>query len=267
VIPLLRRSIAQGRYVLLAVLLLLFAFQLIIIAQAAEVERSNAFASVANLMPAFMQRGLGSRAMLLATFRGTVTFGYFHPVVCILVAILAMYFATEPAHEVEAGLVDLELARAVPRHRLITRSLLVAIAALAGATTMMALGTWAGARIFDTGGMAMPTLSLRVQLLANLFAVAACLAGFALMMATFSRRWSTSFTTVGVVAVLAYMVDFIAIGWPPMETVAWLSPFHYYPALSVVAGDAPTARNIGVLLAAGAAFVTTAYWQFQRRDV
>lgn len=264
---LLRRSIAQGRYVLFGVLLLLFGFQLIIIAQAAEVERSNAFASVANLMPAFMQRGLGSRAMLLATFRGTVTFGYFHPVVCILVAVLAMYFATEPAHEVEAGLVDLELARAIPRHRLVTRSLLVAIAALAGATVMMALGTWAGARTFDTGGMAMPTLELRAQLLANLFAVAACLAGFALMMATFSRRWSTSFTTVGLVAVIAYMVDFIAIGWPPMRTVAWLSPFHYYPALSIVAGDAPTARNIGVLLAAGTAFVMTAYWQFQRRDV
>jgi ABC-type transport system involved in multi-copper enzyme maturation permease subunit len=264
---LLRRSVAQGRYVLLGVLLLLFAFQLIIIAQAAEVERSNAFASVANLMPAFMQRGLGSRAMLLATFRGTVTFGYFHPVVCILVAVLAMYFATEPAHEVEAGLVDLELARAIPRHRLVTRSLVVAIAALTGATIMMALGTWAGARVFDTAGMAMPTLALRAQLLANLFAVAACLAGFALMMATFSRRWSTSFTTVGLVAVVAYMIDFIAIGWPPMRTIAWLSPFHYYPALSIVAGDAPTARNIGVLLAAGAAFVTSAYWQFQRRDV
>lgn len=264
---LLRRSIAQGRYVLLGVLGLLFAFQLIIIAQAAEVERSNAFASVANLMPAFMQRGLGSRAMLLATFRGTVTFGYFHPVVCILVAVLAMYFATEPAHEVEAGLVDLELARAVPRHRLVTRSLLAAIAALAGAIAMMALGTWAGARVFDTQGMAMPTLELRAQLLVNLFAVAACLAGFALMMATFSRRWSTSFTTVGLVAVIAYMVDFIGIGWPPMRTIAWLSPFHYYPALSVVAGDAPTARNIGVLLTAGAAFVMTAYWQFQRRDV
>lgn len=266
-IPLLRRSIAQGRYVLLGVLLLLFAFQLIIIAQAAEVERSNAFASVANLMPGFMQRGLGSRAMLLATFRGTVTFGYFHPVVCILVAVLAMYFATEPAHEVEAGLVDLELARAVPRHRLVTRSLIVAIAAVTAATLMMALGTWAGARIFDTEGMAMPTLELRAQLLVNLFAVAACLAGFALMTATFSRRWSTSFTTVGLVAVVAYMIDFIAIGWPPMRTIAWLSPFHYYPALSVVAGDAPTARNIGVLLTAGAAFVATAYWQFEQRDV
>lgn len=266
-IPLLWRSVAQGRYVLLGVLWLLFGFQLIIIAQAAEVERSNAFASVANLMPGFMQRGLGSRAMLLATFRGTVTFGYFHPVVCILVAVLAMYFATEPAHEVEAGLVDLELARAVPRHRLVTRSLLVAIAVVAAATIMMSLGTWAGGRIFDTEGMAMPTGQLRAQLLTNLFAVATCLAGFALMTATFSQRWSTSFTTVGLVAVIAYMVDFIAIGWPPMRTIAWLSPFHYYPALSIVAGDAPTGRNITVLLAAGAAFVATAYWQFQRRDV
>jgi ABC-type transport system involved in multi-copper enzyme maturation permease subunit len=266
-IPLLRRSLAQGRYVLVGVLLLLFGFQLIIIAQAAEVERSNAFASVANLMPAFMQRGLGSRAMLLATFRGTVTFGYFHPVVCILVAVLAMYFATEPAHEVEAGLVDLELARAVPRHRLITRSLLVAFAAIGGATAMMALGTWTGARVFDTEGMAMPAPALRAQLLMNLFAVAVCLAGFALMMATFSRRWATSFTTAGLAAVVAYMVDFIAIGWPPMRTIAWLSPFHYYPALSVVAGDASTGRNIAVLLATGAVFVATAYWQFQRRDV
>jgi RNA polymerase sigma factor (sigma-70 family) len=41
---------------------------------------------VAELMPAFLQRGLGSKAMLLATFRGTVAFGYFHPVVCLIVA-------------------------------------------------------------------------------------------------------------------------------------------------------------------------------------
>ena len=38
-----------------------------------------------NLLPEFLQRGLGSKAMLLATFKGTVAFGYFHPVVCMLV--------------------------------------------------------------------------------------------------------------------------------------------------------------------------------------
>jgi len=34
-------------------------------------------------------RGLGSRAMLLATFKGTVAFGYFHPVVCLVVVFVA----------------------------------------------------------------------------------------------------------------------------------------------------------------------------------
>jgi len=55
--------------------------------------------------------------MLLATFRGTVSFGYFHPVVCVLVAIVAIYLLTEPAHEVESGLVDLELAGRLANER------------------------------------------------------------------------------------------------------------------------------------------------------
>ena len=103
-------------------------FQIVIVGQAAEIERTQSFSRMAELLPGFLQRGLGSRAMLLATFKGTVAFGYFHPVVCILIAGLAMYLATEPAHEVESGLVDLELARSVPRHRLLTRSLLLAFA-------------------------------------------------------------------------------------------------------------------------------------------
>ena len=47
-----------------------------------------------------------------------------------------------------------------------------------------------------------------------------------------------------------YNVDFLALGWQPMEAIAWLSPFHYYPALSVLAGDAPTGRNLAILFGA-----------------
>ena len=113
-IALLVRSASQARYLLLGSFALLFGFQLIIVGQAAEIERTQSFSRMADLLPGFLQRGLGSKAMLLATFRGTVAFGYFHPVVCVLVAVVAMYILTEPAHEVESGLVDLELARAVP---------------------------------------------------------------------------------------------------------------------------------------------------------
>src|SRR5439155_208053 len=89
------RSISQARYLLFGALTLLCGFQILIVGQAAEIQNNNSFGRMADLMPQFLQRNLGSKAMLLATFRGTVAFGYFHPVVCILMAGLAMYITTE----------------------------------------------------------------------------------------------------------------------------------------------------------------------------
>lgn len=266
-IALLLRSASQARYLVLGSLVLLWGFQIIIVGQAAEIERTNSFSRMADLLPGFLQRGLGSKALILATFKGTVAFGYFHPVVCILVAGLAMYLATEPAHEVESGLVDVELARSMPRHRLLTRSLLLALAALLVAVGVMASGTWMGARFFGAAGLDLPAPGVRLRLLGNLVALGWCLAGFALLVATLSRRWMTAFTTVMLSAVIAYMIDFLAIGWTPMEAIAWLSPFHYYPALSIIAGDASTWRDVGVLVGAATVFIVIAYWQFQRRDL
>ncbi len=266
-IALLLRSASQARYLMLGAMTLLWGFQIVIIGQSAEIERASSFSRMADLLPGFLQRGLGSKALILATFKGMVAFGYFHPVVCILVAGVAMYLATEPAHEVESGLVDVELARSMPRHRLLTRSLVLALAALLVAVSVMAAGTWMGARFFAADGLDLPSPGVRLRLLGNLVALGSCLAGFALLVATLSRRWMTAFTTVMLTAVIAYMIDFLAIGWRPMETIAWLSPFHYYPALSIVAGDAETGRDIAVLLGAAAVFSAIAYWQFQRRDL
>src|SRR5829696_2255366 len=163
-IALLIRSASQARYLILGSLTLLWGFQIVIVGQAAEIEGTNSFSRMAELLPGFLQRGLGSKALLLATFKGTVAFGYFHPVVCILVVAIAMYLATEPAHEVESGLVDLELARAVPRHRLMTRSLLLFIGLLVVSAAVMAGGTMLGAAIFDAADMGMPSPAVRLAL-------------------------------------------------------------------------------------------------------
>ena len=264
---LLARSAYQIRFPLIATVLLLGALQILIIAQAVEIQRANSFGSMANLLPGFVQRGLGSKALLLASFKGTVSFGYFHPIVCMTVAVMAMYPATEIAHEIEAGFVDLELARAVPRHRLVTRSLLLAHLTAAIVLCVMAAGTAIGIRLFDAAQMDVPSAELRARLLFNQFAVASCFVGFALFVAARSRRWSTAFTIAALSAVVMYNVDFIALGWRPMASVAWLSPFHYFPALSVITGDASTLRDTGVLFGASAAFSAAAYWLFERRDL
>jgi len=267
VIALLQRSAAQARYVLIGSFALLCGFQLVIVGQAAEIERTQSFGRMAELLPGFLQRGLGSRALLLATFKGTVAFGYFHPVVCLLVSVIAIYLMTEPAHEVEAGLVDLELARAVPRHRLLTRSIVLTAASIAAAVLFMALGTWAGGRAFTDGHLDLPSAAARVRLLVHLAGVAACFGSFGLLMAVWSRRWVTAFTTAALVTVVTYLIDFLAIGWRPMRAVAWISPFHYYPALSILYGDAPTARNLTVLYSTAIVLTVLACWRWQKRDL
>jgi ABC-type transport system involved in multi-copper enzyme maturation permease subunit len=266
-IALLRRSASQARYILLGAFVLLCGFQIIIVGQAAQIERTQAFSRMADLLPGFLQRGLGSKAMLLATFKGTVAFGYFHPLVCVIVAVLAMYLTSEPAHEVESGLVDLELARSLPRRALLTRSLLLSVASIVACVLLMGLGTSLGIRIFAAGDLDVPSAGVRARLMINLAALGTCFAGFGLLIGARARRWATAFTIVVLTAVLCYLIDFLAIGWRPMRTIVWISPFHYYPALSIVAGDAASGRDVAILLSAAAIFSAGAYWSFQRRDL
>jgi len=266
-IALLKRSARQARYVLIGAGVMLFGFQLVLVGQAGEIERAQSFSRLADLVPGFLQRGLGSRAMLLATFRGTVAFGYFHPVVCMLITGVVMYLTTEPAYEVESGLVDLELARAVPRRRLLTRSALLAAVAIAYLLALMFIGTSAGGRLFDAEAFGLPSAGVRLKLLLNLAGVAACFGGLGLLAASLSSRWTTAFTTCVFTGIVMYLVDFLAIGWPPMRLLSWVSPFHYYPALNVVAGDPVRVRDLVVLYGTGALLAAGAYWRFQRRDL
>ncbi len=67
--------------------------------------------------------------------------------------------------------------------------------------------------------------------------------------------------------VALYLIDFLAIGWPPLRSIAWMSPFHYYPALSILTGDAPAWRNLGILMSATLVFSIIGYWRFGRRDL
>jgi ABC-type transport system involved in multi-copper enzyme maturation permease subunit len=261
------RSAVQARYPLVACLALLTAFQIIIVGQASALEAAHSFGRMAEFVPAFLQRGLGSQSLLLVTFKGTVAFGYFHPLVAVLVSLLAIYFATEPAHEVESGLVDLVLARAVPRRVVVTRSLLLAAGAIIAATMLMAAGTRLGLLMFASPEFDAPSAATRARMLLHLAAVASCFGGFALAIATGARRWSTAFTTAALAAVVLYLVDFLAIGWPPMRAIAWISPFHYYPALSILAGTAPAWRNVGILMSASAVLCAISYWRFNRRDL
>src|SRR4029453_2841853 len=219
-----RRSLTQGRFVMLGVLIVVTSIQIIIVGQAAAIEHTGGFPRLGEFVPAFLQRGLGTRALLLASFQGTVAFGYFHPVVAVLVSVLAIYFATEPAHEVESRLVDLTLARPVPRPVVITRALLLAVLLVVVAAALMGLGTQVGLLLFAEPSFAAPPAGRRALMLAHLSAVGICFGAFALAVAAGARRWVTAFATAAFTVVILYLIDFLAIGWGGLRGGAGVSP-------------------------------------------
>jgi ABC-type transport system involved in multi-copper enzyme maturation permease subunit len=104
-------------------------------------------------------------------------------------------------------------------------------------------------------------------MLTHLAAVAICFGAFALAVAAGARRWLTAFATAAFTVVILYLIDFLAIGWPLMRTIAWISPFHYYDGLGILAGDAAPRRDLTILLSTAVAFVVVAYVRFNRRDL
>lgn len=263
---LLRRSVGQSWYLLAGAALLLAGFEVLMVAAAAALVETRADSVFAQIVPAFL-RGFGSEVLQIASFRGLIAFGYFHPVIVILLAVIAMYYASEPTHEVESRLVDVVLARPVPRHRVLTRSVALVLVVPVGLALVMALGTQAGLRWFRPPNAEPPTAVTLARLIAPLVAVSWCFGAIALALAAASRRWSVAFATAAFGAILLYLVDFVATSWPLWRNVAWLSPFHYYPALRLLAGTESVVPNLAVLLTATVAFISVAYWQFERRDL
>ena len=265
-IALVRRSAAQSRQVLAGAMVIFFFFQLLLILHASDIERSQAFGRVADLVPGFLQRGLGAQALLLASFKGSVSFGYFHPVILCAISLIAVYIATEPAHEVEAGLVDLVLARSVPRRTVLTRSMLLAVAGTVAIVAVMMMGTFAGLRLFAEG-ISAPGTGLLLLLALHLLAVTWCCASIGLLAAASVSRRATAFSIGAAVVCVGYLIDFLAIGWAPARVIAWAFPFNYYPAILIIGGTAHTARDLGILFTATAIFTALAYWKFERRDL
>lgn len=261
------RSASQMRYGIAGSLALACGFQLVLVGQAVRLAKTQSFGLLAGMMPDFLKRGLGDQVMAFASFQGTIVFGYFHPVVCILIPLVAMYAATEPAHDIEARVVDLVLGRPMRRSILLTRSLLLAAAYIVAAAALTAAGTWAGVALFDARPYGVPSASVIAHLLWHLAAVSFVIAAFGLCIGSFARRRATAFTAGALVVVLLYLVDLLAVGSPVLEALASFSPFHYYDAFAIAAGRARDARDLAILLGSAAVFTAAAYWRFERRDL
>src|ERR1035437_7401429 len=264
---LLVHSLKRMRTLLLTMGVVLSAFQILLVVAAGSVQRLGGFDQLSALIPPFARELLGPSIAMFMSFSGIVCLGYFHmPVMGSLVG-LSISVATVPASEVETGFMDLILARPLARHWIVTRSIVVAVLSSAFVLGMMMLGTWIGLATVAPAGAAWPSVRLIRSLALNLGLLMLAWSAVALAIASAARRRSIAGGTAGVLALAAFLVDYLGRLWKPAESLARLSPFRYFSPFDLMIGGRLPLKNVVVLLGITVAGFIAAHVLFARRDI
>jgi ABC-2 type transport system permease protein len=261
------RSLSQSLKPLIAVGLVLMLLQVVLVLEASAQQQAHSFSRLAEMLPDFIRRTLGEMTLVAVSFQGAVCAGYFHPVVVLLVSFVSIYFGSEPAHDVEAGAVDLILARPLRRHWLVTRSLVLVVLSACAAPTMMALTMRVALQMLAPADAPWPAATQVLKMSVNLAAVASVMGAISLAIAARARRRGTPIAAAGVLTVLFYLVMFLEPTWRPAQTIGWLSPYHYFTPLNILAARGNPWRDVLVLVSAAAVLAAIAWQQFSQRDV
>jgi beta-exotoxin I transport system permease protein len=97
--------------------------------------------------------------------------------------------------------------------------------------------------------------------------LALCWGGVAMAIGAASSRRSIAGGSAGLLALAAFLLDYVGRLWQPAQSVAWLSPFRYYNPFELIMGNPLPPRNPAVLGAIAAAGFAIAYVEFARRDI
>ncbi|PWU18247.1 MAG: hypothetical protein C5B50_09620 [Verrucomicrobia bacterium] len=263
---LLRLSLKRVRLLLIVTGFLLAFLQLLRVGIAADLHNAGQFDLLAALLPPIVRKLFGSAFGSILTFNGIVCGVYFDTGFIIALLALAITLATLPASEIESGFADLILARPVPRHSIITRTIALVLLALILMLLMILAGTWIGLVLFAPPDAPWPsprqisTLSLSLALLVLSWS------GVALALGAAYRRGIAAATTA-LLIFGAMLLDWAHRIWPPIDWFARLSPFYYFDPYELIGAGSLRLSNLFVLAAIAFAGFTLAYFIYSRRDI
>jgi len=261
---LLRRSCGRIARMWASLLAILVGFQFALMGAAVSLEEAGGFRRLFEAVPAFVRETIGPA---LGSFAGMAVLAYFEPVLILGLVLFAVYVATEPAGDIESGLVDLTLARPLARHHLISRSLLLMTSAIGSLVLGLFAANWVSLWWMAPETAVPPALRMVVLEASHLAALSWCFGAVALAVAAFMERRGTAVGVMALVVVTLYMVHTIEQLSDRFDGIGRISPFYYFQGTEILQGTAPIALNFSVFLGVGWVSVAIAYLQFQRRDL
>jgi ABC-2 type transport system permease protein len=215
------------------------------------------------MMPPAIQ-GLFGQQLTLASFGAAVAFGFQHPAILMAALAFVVVACSIPAAERETGVMELILARPIPRAQYLLGAFATAVVGAVTIPAALLAACAAGLAFADAPGQ--PSWDRYIMSAVGMTALLLAFAGIALLLgARAPRRGVAVSRTVGLILTL-YLVDVFAerlawLGW-----LRWASPFHYFrPIRSALFGETPI-EHLVILLAICALTTTVAFVRFGRGD-
>lgn len=210
-------------------------------------------------------RALAGGAANPFTPEGWLSFGFLHPIVLVLViAWTVAIAASSVAGEVETGTGEFLFTRPVPRWQVLsirTAMWLTGLMALLGAGwigSFVAMSYSEG--LGEMGAGALTRIALSVLPPITVIAGVAFLASCSVSLRAKAIAIGTGF------AVASYFLNFAALVWEPVESLAPLSVFHYAEA-AVWAVNGVAWGDFALLVVIGLGMIALAHLVLHRRDI
>ena len=201
----------------------------------------------------------------LTTFEGAVAFGYQHPFSLVGSIAMVMVAATLPAAEREKGLLELFLARPLPRALYLLSVVLFVVVVAVVLPAGLLLGTALGLRVVESpaevGWMGYIPSALATALL--LLAIGS----YTLLFATGARRRGIAVAQGVAFTLLFYWMDFMGDYWDTLVYARKASPFYYFDPGQASFGAGASAAEITVLSSITLGMFLLALFNFQKEDL
>ncbi len=206
-----------------------------------------------------------SEQFSLASFSAAIAFGFQHPAIVGMGLAFVIAACTIPAGERESGVLDLLLARPIPRWRYLAAAAALALVGVLLFLLMLLLGTIVGLSTVTVPDAVPWTryLMSAVGLGFLLFAFA----GIALAFGATARRRGQAVARIVGLALAFYLVDVFAERLAWMAWLRWASPFHYFRPVQSAVFQQTSLTHLAVLVAIGVVGATVAFVRFEREDV
>jgi ABC-2 type transport system permease protein len=256
-----RRLIAEHRVRLPLILLgvLVFGFVLVGVFAAADAN-TRASSVTGNAAIAFRLLGLDPLA-------AWVSLGQVHPIFLVLSALFAVSVGVRSvAGELEAGTLELTMARPLSRGRYLGTHLALLVPGCALVALAYAIGALAGDRTFDAPGAPLqPSRMLLAALESALLLLA--IGTLAVLVSAYSSERGRALSWVLGITIGMYAANFLLVLWEPTRDLARLTFFWYFsPGATIQRGDVDWG-DVAVLAGWSVAASAVAIWHFQRRDL